>query len=168
MLRGRTDGAALAASCLGPSTFYETFEHATTRCCSISRNVTSFPSTLLPLSSPFLPTLVATMVSYLSLLLLIFSVRSFAAPISKRGAQSFVLSGDAPFTVSTATLAAALTCPNGNPTSSSPPVLLVHGTGSTGEETWGSGYVPALLAKSYTACYVTLRKLYHLDNTYSH
>ncbi|KAK5175610.1 uncharacterized protein LTR77_000749 [Saxophila tyrrhenica] len=94
--------------------------------------------------------------SYLSLLLLIFSVLSFAAPVKERGVQSFVFSGDAPFTVNTATLAAALKCPNGNPTASSPPVLLVHGTGSTGEETWGEGYVPALRSKGYTACYVTL------------
>ena len=106
------------------------------------------------------------MISHLSLLLLIFSVHSFGAPILERGAQSFVFDGDAPFTVNTATLAAAFTCPNGNPTSSSPPVLLVHGTGSTGEETWGDGYVPALLAKGFTACFVTLRKLDHHDFMY--
>jgi len=32
------------------------------------------------------------------------------------------------------------------------------GTSTTGQETWGEGYVPALSANGYTACYVTLRK----------
>lgn len=82
------------------------------------------------------------MMPVINLLLLIFSVHSLASPILRRGAPSFAYSGDAPYTVSPATLAAALTCPNGNPTKSSPPVLLVHGTTSTGEETWGDGYVP--------------------------
>lgn len=94
--------------------------------------------------------------SVIDLLLLIFSVHSLASPILRRTTPSFVFGGDAPYTVDPTTLAAALTCPNGNPTSASPAVLLVHGTGSTGEETWGQGYVPALLAQGYTACYVTL------------
>ena len=93
--------------------------------------------------------------SVIDLLFLIFSVHSLASPILRRS-PSFTFDGDAPYTVDIYRLAAALTCPNGNPTKSSPPVLLVHGTGSTGEETWGDGYVPALLAKGYTACYVTL------------
>lgn len=84
--------------------------------------------------------------SVIDLLLLIFSVLSFAYAatphVLSRGDSSFVFPGDAPYTVSAATLAAALTCPNGNPTKSSPPVLLVHGTGSTGAESWGDGYVP--------------------------
>jgi hypothetical protein len=84
--------------------------------------------------------------SVIDLLLLIFSFLSFtiATPLQvlRRGNASFVYPGDAPYTVNAATLAAALTCPNGNPTKSSPPVLLVHGTTSTGEETWGDGYVP--------------------------
>lgn len=89
----------------------------------------------------------------LLLLILSFSVHSFAAPAWKRGVQNFVFSGDAPLTVNAATLAAALTCPNGNPSSKSPPVLLVHGTTSTGEESWGGGYVPvrtASLSPRYT------------------
>jgi triacylglycerol lipase len=76
------------------------------------------------------------------LILLAFSVHSLAAPTSKRASQSLVYPGDAPYTVDTATLAKALTCPNGNPTEDAPPVLLVHGTGSTGEQSWGDGYVP--------------------------
>ncbi|PPJ56173.1 hypothetical protein CBER1_09085 [Cercospora berteroae] len=89
-------------------------------------------------------------------LALLFSAVTFASPVAKRAAPSFVFPGDAPFSVPVQTLANALTCPNGNPTKDSPPVLLVHGTASTGEETWGRGYVPALKAKKYTACYITL------------
>lgn len=80
--------------------------------------------------------------SVIALLLFLFSVHSLASPILRRGSTSFAVAGDAPYTVSPATLAAALTCPNGNPTQSSPPVLLVHGTTSTGKESWGDGYVP--------------------------
>ncbi|KAI6899296.1 hypothetical protein KC318_g10809 [Hortaea werneckii] len=79
-----------------------------------------------------------------------------SSQIVKRQVPTFVFEGDAPFSVDAETLASALTCPNGYPTSSSPPVLLVHGTSSTGEETWRNGYVPALKEKGYTACYVTL------------
>ncbi|KAK6389568.1 hypothetical protein LTR95_019702, partial [Oleoguttula sp. CCFEE 5521] len=89
---------------------------------------------------------------YLSLL----SVATHGLPVLPRSAPNLASSGDAPFSVSQDTLAAALTCPNGNPTSSSPGVLLVHGTTSTGAETWAEGYVPALKANGYTACYVTL------------
>ncbi|KAK5121603.1 hypothetical protein LTR85_004775 [Meristemomyces frigidus] len=94
--------------------------------------------------------------SLLGLLVPLFFACACASPVLRRDAPDFTIDGDAPFTVDTATLSAALTCPNGNPTSSSPPVLLVHGTATTGEETWGEGYVPALLANGYTACYVTL------------
>ncbi|KAI7216630.1 hypothetical protein KC333_g4724 [Hortaea werneckii] len=79
-----------------------------------------------------------------------------SSQIVKRQVPTFVFEGDAPFSVDAEILASALTCPNGYPTSSSPPVLLVHGTSSTGEETWSNGYVPALKEKGYTACYVTL------------
>jgi triacylglycerol lipase len=78
-----------------------------------------------------------------------------AAPV-KRAAPSYVFAGDAPFSVAAGTLAAALTCPGGNPTAAAPPVLLVHGTATTGDQSWGKGYVPALRAEGYTPCYVTL------------
>ncbi|KAK4544630.1 hypothetical protein LTR36_004202 [Oleoguttula mirabilis] len=94
--------------------------------------------------------------SLVGLLVTLFFACAYASPILKRDAPDFATDGDAPFTVDTATLSAALTCPNGYPTSSSPPALLVHGTATTGKETWGEGYVPALAAKGYTACYVTL------------
>ena len=89
--------------------------------------------------------------SLINLLLLIFSVHSLASPILSRRAASFAFPGDAPYTVDPATLAAALTCPNGSPTQSSPPVLLVHGTTSTGQESWGNGYVPVSTHVTFSA-----------------
>lgn len=63
----------------------------------------------------------------LALTLALFALHALAGPIRKRQAPSFIFNGDAPFSVDAQTLAAALTCPNGVPTASSPPVLLVHG-----------------------------------------
>ncbi|KAK4554118.1 hypothetical protein LTR86_008959 [Recurvomyces mirabilis] len=92
-----------------------------------------------------------------TLILALLSATAIASPITRRdAAPSFLINGDAPFTVDAAILAASLTCPNGNPSSKSPPVLLVHGTSTTGAESWGQGYVPALAANGYTACYLTL------------
>lgn len=90
--------------------------------------------------------------SIASLLLLTVAA---ASPVLRR-ASTYTFEGDAPFSVSADTLAKALTCPRGNPTAAAPPVLLVHGTATTGEQTWGKGYVPALAANGYTPCYVTL------------
>lgn len=92
----------------------------------------------------------------LRLLLAVITIATASPVHTKRGAPDYSITGDAPFSVDANTLAAAITCPNGNPTSAAPPVLLIHGTGSTGAETWGEGYVPALQANGYTACYVTL------------
>ncbi|KAK5109644.1 hypothetical protein LTR62_006881 [Meristemomyces frigidus] len=89
------------------------------------------------------------------LLPLLLSLAS-ASPLRRDAAPTFAFGGDAPFTVAAASLAASLTCPNGNPSGSSPPVLLVHGTSTTGAETWGQGYVPALAANGFAACYLTL------------
>ena len=117
---------------------------------------------------------------YSELFLAVLFTSIFAIPLLKRTTPSFSFAGDAPFTVDVETLSAAMTCPNGVPTASSPPVLLVHGmnskfipstlelqilisiigTATTGEETWGEGYVPALSADGYTPCYLTLRTLY--------
>ena len=79
-----------------------------------------------------------------------------ASPITRRAAPTYNFDGDAPFSVDAETLAAALTCPRGNPTTAAPPVLLVHGTATTGAQSWEKGYVPALAANGYTPCYVTL------------
>ena len=89
---------------------------------------------------------------------LLLSVVS-ASPIARQAAPTYKFNGDAPFTVASQTLAAALTCPRGNPTAAKPPVLLVHGTVSTGASSWEKGYVPALSANGYTPCYVTLPAL---------
>ena len=64
---------------------------------------------------------------------------ALASPISKRQVPSFTFDGDAPYSVDAATLAAALTCPNGNPTDSSPPVLLVHGLSCAETATFPGG-----------------------------
>ncbi|KAM0724188.1 hypothetical protein Q7P37_000070 [Cladosporium fusiforme] len=85
-----------------------------------------------------------------------FLAVAFAVPLAKRQSPTYVIDGDAPFSVNADTLSAALTCPHGNPSADAPPVLLVHGTGTTGEQSWGGGYVPALWANGYTPCYVTL------------
>jgi len=47
--------------------------------------------------------------------------------------------GDAPFSLSCEELASVITMPRGNRKSKGGIVFLVHGTGSTGEETWGAG-----------------------------
>lgn len=73
-------------------------------------------------------------------------------------APSFIFSGDAPYGARKGQLSSILNCPNGQPSASTNTVLLVHGTGSTGYESWAHGYVPALTAAGYTACYVSLRK----------
>lgn len=79
-----------------------------------------------------------------------------ASPIARQAAPTYKFNGDAPFTVASQTLAAALTCPRGNPTAAKPPVLLVHGTATTGAQSWEKGFVPALALNDYTPCYVTL------------
>ncbi|KAK4633789.1 Lipase B [Fulvia fulva] len=95
--------------------------------------------------------------SPLVVLILLFSVQTtIASPIVERRAPTFVFDGDAPFSVSANDLAASLTCPYGNPSAASPPVLLIHGTATTGQESWGDGYVPALKANGFTACYITI------------
>lgn len=95
----------------------------------------------------------------LDLLVLLLSAQAaVASPILNRRQTSFVFDGDAPFSVSDSNLAASLTCPYGNPSAAAPPVLLVHGTATTGQESWGSGYVPALRADGFTPCFITIRK----------
>lgn len=89
------------------------------------------------------------------------SVRQFGPqprPQSFPNAPSFLFPGDAPYGATTAQLSHILNCPSGQPSASSKTVLLVHGTGSTGYESWAHGYVPALTAVGYTVCYVSIRK----------
>lgn len=89
-----------------------------------------------------------------------------AAAPTKRAVPDFTYAGDAGWTVDTETLANSMTCPHGAPTAASPPVLLVHGTAASGNDTWSETYVPALLSNGYTACYLELRKFEtpHIDS----
>ncbi|GAA6009593.1 hypothetical protein JCM10207_004117 [Rhodosporidiobolus poonsookiae] len=55
------------------------------------------------------------------------------------------------------TYVSALTCPNGIQGKKNGAVLLVHGTGSTGAETWGDGpYLKLLPDEDFDVCYVDL------------
>jgi hypothetical protein len=57
---------------------------------------------------------------------------------AKQGCADHV-EGDAPFSLSCQELASVITMPRGNRKAKGGIVFLVHGTGSTGEETWGAG-----------------------------
>ncbi|GAA5920267.1 hypothetical protein JCM5296_004595 [Sporobolomyces johnsonii] len=76
---------------------------------------------------------------------------SFCSPTSKQN------TGD--FSLPCSTYLAALTCPNGIQKNAGGVVLLVHGTGSTGAETWPNGPYMELLPSAgsgYDVCYVNL------------
>src|SRR4051794_31960782 len=64
--------------------------------------------------------------------------------------------GDAPWPASYQQMGSILTCPYGI-TPDSDVVLLVHGTGSSGKESWKNVYVPVLKDAGYTPCWVDLR-----------
>jgi hypothetical protein len=67
--------------------------------------------------------------------------------------------GDAPFSVDCDTLAGSVTCPNGVTGSAGGVVLLVHGTGSTGSESWANGpYVQLLPSRGpkFDVCWIDL------------
>ncbi|EPQ29751.1 uncharacterized protein PFL1_02970 [Pseudozyma flocculosa PF-1] len=66
---------------------------------------------------------------------------------------------DAPFSVSAATVQGAIECPFGIQRKPGGIVYLIHGTGSTGKESWGSGPWVSLLPNlgpGFDVCYVTL------------
>lgn len=88
-----------------------------------------------------------------ALLLYITSVSS--APVVQKRAPDFVFDGDAPYGIPTSQLSSIMTCAT-TPNANTKAVLLVHGTGSTGLESWGDGYVPGLIAHGYTPCYIDL------------
>ncbi|QIW98321.1 hypothetical protein AMS68_003839 [Peltaster fructicola] len=87
---------------------------------------------------------------------------ALASPV-KRSVPDFTFAGDVGWTVPVSTLASSLNCPYGYPTAASPPVLLVHGTFASGNETWNQTYVPALNAAGYTACYLELPQRAGID-----
>jgi len=63
---------------------------------------------------------------------------------------------DAPYTFSSAQLGSVLVCPNGTANTNGI-ALLVHGTGSTGNETWGAGpYTLFLPQMNIAVCWVNL------------
>jgi triacylglycerol esterase/lipase EstA (alpha/beta hydrolase family) len=72
-----------------------------------------------------------------------------AAPAAARAA-------DPPLTGPEGALRAALACPSRFAHANHPPVLLVHGTGTTPEESWSWNYQRALPADGYDACTVRL------------
>ncbi|MGH2721306.1 MAG: esterase/lipase family protein [Actinomycetota bacterium] len=59
-----------------------------------------------------------------------------------------------PLTVEASRLEGALHCYGDVASATRDPVILLHGTTSTGRESWRSGYVPALLGAGYPACIV--------------
>jgi len=100
---------------------------------------------------------------------LLSALSVLAAPLDPRQADASAAGrpgspstqADAPFDVSTATMAAALTCPNGNNHRRGGIILLVHGTGSTGEESWSQSPYNLLLptdplGPGYDICWVDL------------
>lgn len=64
--------------------------------------------------------------------------------------------GGPAFVAPLATLDAALTCPGNLAGAAKTPVLLVHGTSSTPQESWSWGYQRALTRAGYPVCTVTL------------
>ena len=77
---------------------------------------------------------------------------AFSSTVASRSAAA---PGDPPYSVPTADLAAALSCAGPTP-SAHQPVLLVHGTGATAEENWGSNYAHVLPQLGYDTCTVAL------------
>ncbi len=66
-------------------------------------------------------------------------------------------SGGPALVVDTATVEAAMTCPESfDATDDLEPVLLVHGTFTNSDENWGWNYIPALPALGYDVCWVDL------------
>ncbi|KZP33120.1 alpha/beta-hydrolase [Athelia psychrophila] len=66
---------------------------------------------------------------------------------------------DPPYSVSSTQLTASLTCPRGVEGKAGGVVLLVHGTGSTGAQTWAKGPYNTILptyGAGYDICWVTL------------
>jgi triacylglycerol lipase len=79
-------------------------------------------------------------------------VLAFALQLSTASARA----ADPPLTVPAAQLSAALKCPSSFVHRSHEPVLLVHGTGLTAEQSWSWNYAHTLPAQGYDTCTVTL------------
>ncbi|GAA5913051.1 hypothetical protein JCM6882_005548 [Rhodosporidiobolus microsporus] len=98
----------------------------------------------------------------LFLALAAFAGLAAAAPLSSLEVRDAVCAKTSGRNIGTyskpcSTYASALTCPNGIQGKKNGVVLLVHGTGSTGPETWGNGpYLKLLPDEGFDVCYVTL------------
>ncbi|KAF8313460.1 alpha/beta-hydrolase [Clavulina sp. PMI_390] len=70
--------------------------------------------------------------------------------------------GDAPFSVDSTTLASSITCPRGIQGAAGGVVLLVHGTGLTGNESWAKGpynlYLP-YASPGFDVCWIDLPQM---------
>lgn len=74
-----------------------------------------------------------------------------ATPLVKR-----LPSGSDPaFSTPKSVLDAGLTCKNGSPSSQTKPILLVPGTGVTGEQNYDSNWIPLSSALGYSPCWVS-------------
>ncbi|KAF7969763.1 hypothetical protein HWV62_26060 [Athelia sp. TMB] len=86
---------------------------------------------------------------------------AYAATAPTLGANSTAAAAwtDPPFSISTDTMAAAITCPNGIQGKAGGIVFLVHGTASDGNGTWATGPYNLILptvGPGYDICWVTL------------
>lgn len=87
-----------------------------------------------------------------------------ATPIVPRNISSiktydtFLFEGDVPWPATPEAMGSILSCPYGTVDSNSKPVLMVHGTGSDGKESWNLMYGPELKKAGYEPCWVDLRK----------
>ncbi|MGI8493533.1 MAG: hypothetical protein ACR2NJ_12420 [Acidimicrobiales bacterium] len=80
-----------------------------------------------------------------------------SAPGHRTPRASVLLAGaDPAYDVPTPALAAALVCPSRFIHPNREPVLLVHGTGLTADESWGWNYAKLLPAAGYDTCEVNL------------
>lgn len=90
----------------------------------------------------------ATMLALVHLAtLLSLALNAIAAPVtqSSNGCNKNRQNGDAPYSLSCGELESVITFPQGNQRKKGGIVFLVHGTGSTGEETWGPGPYNSIL-----------------------
>ncbi len=88
---------------------------------------------------------------------LLIGVSALAALTTGTASAAPTVPKDPPFRFPAATMQAAITCPTGLKGARGGVVLLVHGTGSTGAETWGSGPYTEILPKldaGYDVCYI--------------
>ncbi|KAL7421652.1 hypothetical protein Q5752_003421 [Cryptotrichosporon argae] len=98
---------------------------------------TDTPTTTATPTSTKTPTTTATPTTESTTTATTTTSSSTAATATSTGCAS--ASGDAPYSLSCSDLESVITFPNGNQGKAGGIVFLVHGTGSTGEETWGSG-----------------------------